>query len=765
MQNVPNLASSDPDRRGLRSNLDLLDLFWRRRTYIILCMVLGIGLAVLYCGLATPMYESTADVLVVQKRPQAVTGDNQFESGFEDYLATHLAIIGSPLIVQRAVDTSDLGSLESFSDVEDPEDLVEAIIGQLKVEGGSWELGEYADSIMTLAFRGSVAEDCPVVVQALLDSYETFHEEVYEGMSESTVDLIGQARDLLKNDLAQQEESYSKFRQSSPLVARGTDEVNPLQDRLTAIEVQRSELLLRRAEIERQLLALQQAKEDGSDYEQLLSMVSELRQLATVENGLPNVSSALENQLIQLVDDEKRLLEHYGPNHPHVAMIRERIAATRRFFALPTTAHLQEPVSVNGGETISENTDPVAVYTNYLQQELNRLQISEDLLTKLYDQQHLAAKDHSIFQLKDESHRRNIQRTEDLYDVVINRLQQASLVKDFGGFETRVIAPPRLGSKVSPSRRIMLPAGAFAGLLLGCMLALLVDLRDGSFRSSEQIQQQLGLPVVGQIPKFSEAPKAIRRNAAGNTCDPMLCTYFEPRSQPAESFRSLRTALFFNRPPEKSGVIQISGTGAQDGASTVAANLAISLAQTGKRVLLIDADLRQQAQYQMFGLDPPKTGLASIIASDVEPADVICQTAVDNLWLLPAGQLPVGPVELFASAKFGELINMVRNSYDHVLIDTEPFLEASDPGVIASRTDGVVLTLKMTRDSRPRAKRAKEMLQRLDVNLLGIVATGMGHAARKRYSSNWHEEGLTAGEVPAHSQTPQALIEGEGDGR
>jgi capsular exopolysaccharide synthesis family protein len=240
----------------------------------------------------------------------------------------------------------------------------------------------------------------------------------------------------------------------------------------------------------------------------------------------------------------------------------------------------------------------------------------------------------------------------------------------------------------------------------------------------------------------------------------MLCTYYEPRSLSAESFRTLRTALYFNSLGESSRVTQVTGAGAEDGASTVAANLAISLAQTGKRVLLIDADLRKQRQHQMFGIACPETGLAAIIASDVEPGDAICQTAVDNLWLLPAGPLPEGPCELFTSPRFGELINLVRDSYDHVLIDTEPLLVASDPCVIASQTDGVVLTLRLTRDSRQRAKRAKQMLDRLDASMLGIVVNRMSGAILKRHQRERRDYALTSGDVPPSSRTEQRIAVG-----
>ncbi len=742
MQPKPTSANNDLRRGGPHSTIDLLELFWRRRAYLIASMLLTSILGVVYYRLATPMYESSADVLVVQKRPQAITGDHQYESGFEDYLATHLAVIVSPLIVERAIESSNLAALPSFADLEYPEEeLVDTIIENLEVEGGSRDLGENADSIMTLAFRCREPDDAPIVVQALLDSYEGFHDEVYRGMTDTTVNLIRQASDLLTNDLAQQEESYSEFRQTSPLVARGTEEVNPLQDRLTSIEVQRSELLLRKAEIEWQLLAIEQAKQDGGDAQQLLSMITELRQQVTTDNGTPAVSTALENQLIQLLDDERALLEHYGPNHPHVQTIRQRIADTRRLFALPTTAHMSAPETSVALTTSAPQRDPVAVYTEYLKQELKRLEISEGLLTVLYDHEHDAAKEHSIFQLKDERFQRNIQRTEALYDVVISRLQEASLIKDFGGFETRVIAPPMYGMKVSPRLKIILPAAALAGILLGCMLAFVVELRDDNFQSCEQIQQQMGVPVVGQIPQFTAARTSRGALAARNvTLAPMLCSFHQPRSMPAESFRTLRTALYFNGQEGTSRVTQITGATAKDGASTVAANLAISLAQTGKRVLLIDADLHQQEQIKLFGIAQPETGLAAIVASDVEPSDAICPTAVENLWLLPAGLLPNGPCELFTSPRFGELINLVRDSYDHVLIDTEPLLVASDPSVIASHADGVLLALGLAHDSRLRAMRAKQMLERIDVNILGVVANRLSGALLTRHQMKRQED-------------------------
>jgi capsular exopolysaccharide synthesis family protein len=541
-------------------------------------------------------------------------------------------------------------------------------------------------------------------------------------MSGGTVELIKQARDLLKNDLATQEEAYSAFRQSSPLVARGTDEVNPRQERLTAIEGQRSAVLLRRAEVRRQLLAIRHAQEGGADPARLLGLISDLRKQSIENNAPGNTSEAVEAQLVQLLDNEHRLLENYGPNHPHVENIRQRIEAARREFALPSSARLEIPTSVKPSGSNDSATEPVAVYTDYLEQELDRLGIAEGLLAELYDREHEAAKELSTYQLKDESFRRNIERSEALYDVVVNRLQEASLVKDFGGFETRVIAPPRLGEKVSPSRKIVLPLSALAGLLFGSMLALMIDVRDERFYSAGEILEEMGVPVVGQIPEFG-ADELRRQSAALDMtrADRSLSTVLAPRSKSAEAFRSLRTALFFGGLAKSSRVVQVSGAVAEDGASTVAANLAISLAQTGKRVLLIDANLKQQRQHQLFGLAQSESGFAAMIHSNLDPAEGIVATGVPSLALLSAGPLGDTPMEWFTTRRFGELIRWARDAYDYVLIDTEPWLAASDPGVIAPQTDGVLLTLRLSRDSRRHASQIKAMLDLLQVKPLGVV--------------------------------------------
>ncbi len=369
---------------------------------------------------------------------------------------------------------------------------------------------------MILSFRGTDPDECPLVVQAVVDSYKAFLSEIYRGMSDDTLRLIGEARDLLNNDLQQQEEAYAEFRQQSPLVTRGTDEVNPLQDRLTAIETQRSQLVIRRAEMERQTDGPRKREEQGAraatiagaDFGSASSSHIGGRPPKHVRGvGNPIVSASRQTtEAVGALRSQPSSRTHSPrPNRGHSKVLD---FANRGPFADAGRCESCEPAS----EPASDDADAVQAYSRYLEEEVEQIRISEEQLTKLYEREHQAAKELSSYQLKDERFRRNIDLNQQLYDGVISQLQDANLVKDYGGFEAHVIAPPRLGEKVHPSGRIILAASLLVGAVFGFFGTMAAELTDKSFRSRDEIRSQLGSPVLGQIPQFSAAKVSERPN-------------------------------------------------------------------------------------------------------------------------------------------------------------------------------------------------------------------------------------------------------------
>jgi capsular exopolysaccharide synthesis family protein len=187
--------------------------------------------------------------------------------------------------------------------------------------------------------------------------------------------------------------------------------------------------------------------------------------------------------------------------------------------------------------------------------------------------------------------------------------------------------------------------------------------------------------------------------------------------------------LYFSAHGEVPKVIQVTSPDAGDGKTTLAANLAVSIAQSGKRIILIDADFRKPRQHKLFHVSS-EVGLASVIAEQAELKEAIQPTAVENLDLLPCGPRPQNPAELLTSPRFKELLDAISEEYAWVLIDTPPLLAVSDPSVVAARVDGVLLVIRAAKNGRPNAERAREILYTLGANVVGVIVNGAARDGR-----------------------------------
>jgi capsular exopolysaccharide synthesis family protein len=294
-----------------------------------------------------------------------------------------------------------------------------------------------------------------------------------------------------------------------------------------------------------------------------------------------------------------------------------------------------------------------------------------------------------------------------------------------GGYEAEIIAPPGPGLKVAPRPLLVFTAAILLGLLAGFGLATMAELSDQSFRTPEEIRRRLGMPVVGHVPYFEPDERAVQPADGSPALDPILCTVHHPKSREAEGYRGVRTALLFNAREGKNKVIQVTSPDTGDGKSTLASNLAISLAQAEKRVILIDADFRRPRQHKLFGVSAER-GLASVINGEAELCEVIQETAVEGLFVLPCGPIPPNPAELLTLTRFQELLALIRDQYDFVVIDTPPLLAVTDPCVVVPHVDAVILTVRISKNARPHATRARDILTTLGAKVLGVVVNGVG---------------------------------------
>ncbi|HEX4132664.1 MAG TPA: polysaccharide biosynthesis tyrosine autokinase [Pirellulales bacterium] len=699
---------------------DFVAVMLRRKWIVFLITSVGAGLGYLYYSKAEPVFKSAGQALVIHKDPAMPTRDQleHDEHGLTtDMLSTAVVVVQSPMILERAARSHNLGALRTFN-MPDTFAVAGAIRGGLTITRGGDQMVTENANVVNVSFRGPHPDDCQQVVAAVLDAYESFLNESSQNVGEETLQLIENASEGIHKQLRDKEMEYREWRKISPLLFFGNENGKSVHSsRLAVIEGERSKVRLRTAEVRAHVQTLEEAIKDNVVLEALRLLV-ERSGVRGPDNNRNTTTSIVEQQLFPLMVEEQLLIESFGPDHPKVKVVRKQIQV------------LQDLVMGGRGrqqDTASTPAQFMQVYLDSLKQELKELEQHDRQLADDFELEREAAKEAMNYELHDEQFRSEINRLRILFEAVAGRLREMAFVKDYGGLKMRVISKPTISNqKVEPVLVRSVAIGAVLGMMLGIGLAYLIDLADKSFRTPDEIRGQLRLPVIGHIPVID--PATVRRRdrkiAANSKIDEILACYHRPRSTVAEAYRSVRTALYFGTRGEEQKVLQITSADAGDGKTTLAANLAISFAQSGKRICLVDADFRRARMHTLFSVDN-SVGISSVMAGQAELPDAIHATEVENLWLLPCGPRPSNPSELLTSHRFKELLDVLRGKFDMILIDTPPLLAVTDPCAVAPRVDSVLLVMRITKNVRPNAMRAKEVLDGLGAKVIGVVVNGV----------------------------------------
>jgi succinoglycan biosynthesis transport protein ExoP len=281
------------------------------------------------------------------------------------------------------------------------------------------------------------------------------------------------------------------------------------------------------------------------------------------------------------------------------------------------------------------------------------------------------------------------------------------------------------GSPSSPNHRQDAALGFVAGLVLGIGFAFFRERMDDRIHGRTALEAAVGAPVLAVVPKV-EGWKRKKRD------DARLVALSAPGSPPAEAYRTLRTNLQFISRDRSMRVISVTSPHAGEGKSTTVANLAATLAHTGKRVVALSADLRKPRLHRFFGLDN-REGLSSILAGQADVADVARRVeGLDALRVVTSGPVPPNPAELLSSDMMELLLEQLRSTADYVVVDTAPALIVSDAMIVAPRVDGVLVVVDADSTTGAAASHAVEQLQQVGAKVIGSVLNGFD-ASKARY--------------------------------
>ncbi len=267
-------------------------------------------------------------------------------------------------------------------------------------------------------------------------------------------------------------------------------------------------------------------------------------------------------------------------------------------------------------------------------------------------------------------------------------------------------------AKYSPNPELNLPLGAVVGLLLGVGAAFFFEYLNTTIRMPRDIEDGLGLPVLGFVPAMSTKLADFPTRA--------LISHLDPNSGPAEAFRGIRTEIMLRSELRQVRTGLVTSTSPNEGKTTVAINWAIALARAGNKVLLIDADLRKPNVHRAFNMTNDR-GLSTLLAEKESATVYIRKTDIENLHVLPGGPIPQNPAELLGSRKMRTLLAEAAERYDSVILDSAPVLGVADANILGTMVDCVVLVVQASKNRRALVMRARNQLASVNARLAGAV--------------------------------------------
>jgi succinoglycan biosynthesis transport protein ExoP len=317
--------------------------------------------------------------------------------------------------------------------------------------------------------------------------------------------------------------------------------------------------------------------------------------------------------------------------------------------------------------------------------------------------------------------RHDVETSRQLYDTLQVKLQVAGVTAGLNSSYVNIVDPAEVSSApVAPRVRSNLALGLFGGLLSGLLLGFLVESFDETVSTSAELESVTALPVLCSIPT-SALPGAAKGSSGAMEMArgalPSLLS--QPRSQASEAYRGLRTSILLSTPQVQPKVIAVVSSIATEGKTTVTANLGISFAQRGEMVLLVDGDLRRSSLHAQFGMPAASQGLSTFLTQSARHAPVSKPLeSLPKLHVLPAGP---NPAELLGSQRMAEALELLQADYDRIIIDTPPLLSVSDALPVAHFADAAVLVVRSGVARRKAVLRVRDLLQRSNANLVGVV--------------------------------------------
>ena len=699
---------------------DYLRVLYKRRWPALTLFLIVFGGCCIYTFTATRIYSARVQILIEKESSNVVAFKEAVERNqiADDYYQTQYRILQSRAIARRTLDALQLWQHPQFADAGDQSGGLLRIVTKIQPGSGSSTDRTEAPSpeetraqSRTIDAFLSALTVSPIrnsrLVELTFDSPDpALSARVANGVAKAYIEQSlefkflssKEASDWLADRLGDQRKQVEKSEQALQRYREQTTDAVSLEERQNIVVQKLADLntAVTRAKTER--------LEKEAAYNQIRTLQNDHEALDIFPAILSN--AFVQQQKAELADlqrQQAQLSEKLGANHPDMLKIGLAIRTAE--------AKIQ-------AETIK--------IVQAMQSDYQRSLSQERSLTAALEQQKRDALDLNRKGIEYGVLLRDAASNRQIFESLMQRTKETGISGELRTSNIRVVDAAETPRRpVTPNTRNNLLIGLISGSVLAIGLAFFFEYIDNRIKTPDEIPRYLGIPFLGMVPALflndSQAP---------------LISVATPLNF-GESFRALRTNVIFSSTEPGLRSVVVTSTAPSEGKTLVATNLAVALAQSGQRVLLIDADMRKPRVHAVFG-KAREPGLSDVLVGTAKFAQTIHATAVQGLWLIPAGTPPPNPAELLSAKRFADLMASLGRHFDWAIIDTPPIMAVTDSAIVSHLTSGVLFVIGAEMTNRYAAQRAVAQLGRAKAKFVGAVLNRVDLKHHAYYYSNYY---------------------------
>ncbi len=681
---------------------------WMILASMLVCLAIGVGITLL----TTPIYRANATLQINRDVAQIVEGqDLKGENTGAEFYQTQYELLKSRSLAERVVASLSLQDDPAFAAAVDKSiwtRLREIVFGSGQTADTTSSQAVAArqrqaagrlvsdiavepirsSSIVKISFDSPSPQIAAKVVNAIADSYISLNLERRYDASAYARTFLEERLAELKLKLQESEKQAVAYAESQQIVDPGSGP-NLAQTNLSSANGSYTSAVNERVRAE---LLWQQVKS-----EDVLPQFLETPSIASLRAKKADLEAQYKDKLAM-----------FKPAYPDMQKLSGQIDEIQRQVAAETRL-VKDSIKAKYDAALSAEKS-LSAQVDGLKGEVNDFRSRNIQYTIL---------------------QREVDTNRQLYDGLLQRYKEIGVAGGVGVNNVAIVDKAQVpGSAYSPSMTRNLAIALMIGALFGIAGAFAREQFDDTFKSPEDIEENLGLPLLGMIPKTASPEDHVEQMT-------------DPRSALAEAYRSLRTALQFSTTTGVPKTLLVTSSRASEGKSTTASTLAKNFAALGMKVLIIDADLRKPSLHTIFKKDSSQ-GLSNCLISNTVPPELFQKTDVAGLTYLASGPLPPNPAELIASAKMLSLLTVAAETYDLVVIDGPPVSGLADSPLLASLADGTLLVVDPSTARRGMVKAALKRLAFARAQMVGVVvnkvdmnASGYGYGYGYGYGNGY----------------------------